>query len=1186
VANESRTLLTNSLPSQDDESFVCNSLGAVDQAGINLVSEQNSPAFSGHKTVEQSSARVSPRNDEDVEVLKHIVNTLRLRKVPGPQLFRARTEFKKKLGKGAEGSVRTTDQSVDEEIKNLELGKVEGSQIERPQWNKFAIKRHGPPESKSPITLKNYLAAAEAEINTLSDLLRGHPNIVQLRGWGLCLDTIESTQNISRPPLDLSPFNLHLPLLILERADGNFKEFLDHVFGSDDGTRIAERSRESRAEEGLSQLRDRPVTKSPSSPLVLGPVPLRQERVSLSGSTLQEEDGDESMTPQKYATVDSDAGEESGDSPHFSIISGMSRYEVLRRLCIDIGHGLQGLHVMKMTHGDLKPRNVLVFGEGPRWTAKLCDFGHSNKFDPSNDSLPYLGTPEWRPHWFGDTIIKHNIATLRAFDLTVYGLLVWSAFRPSRRGEAPNVWAEFPKSDPCVLFDEDLTDMVPPSCMGSVLGSKAAVGRRVSRLVKGTVCANYMQSKAVDETVSDPDTEHHVDERPWEHLYGKMQHATSSLWNIHVPADTVDSTSIANSERNATEVGTKTIPRGTSQAQIRHRLKASVKSRYRTVLFEWWRKRHDRELPQTLSLLTSATFLPVDRPFIPFQDETEKLYRSVGSSLYGSRLLHDSLCRLLKDKSKDPTKVTLLYSLARLRSTAPVPAIWNNIPSRENIVQLALTTMPPLDICALAWLCKGEVGAEDVRNLPAQHSTWEVILGNRSDLNESERLERFLLLMQFGARIEQILGNPLPTEGRRSILSTYLNSCRLATRAFVAKEICQHYEMILPATKPNKPDTTRYYMTAARGSRPKGMTDDCVDIANWTALGSIESDKQEHKATYPFLKLNFEQLLDKQNDTHLALPLPNVRRCKPGPDETTHLLATDNRKLQTHSDLDIAESTTCRRNFGTLETPIQDRHAIVNTKPVDTGLPPPPVKPSLPGWREFGNAFLNELTNSITLKKPTVQLTHLRRIIIGHIGSANVLEIDMADFALPPDSSPSSWEREQACHALRQRIKDRFPLMDDTWFSTECDRDDRDDDDDVLASIKDDVKWDQETQQALYLAFQVKPPDFSAEAFLAKNLNTLLFFIQYPTTTLGLLWELVLSAHDRAGAPITVSYAALHREIRSLDATRKPLLRVLQWAPAVFGRVVVLFLAGVACLLGAAFVVAVTLAVALAFVGL
>ncbi|KAI1157416.1 hypothetical protein F5B18DRAFT_645196 [Nemania serpens] len=82
----------------------------------------------------------------------------------------------------------------------------------------------------------------------------------------------------------------------------------------------------------------------------------------------------------------------------------------------------------------------------------------------------------------------------------------------------------------------------------------------------------------------------------------------------------------------------------------------------------------------------------------------------------------------------------------------------------------------------------------------------------------------------------------------------------------------------------------------------------------------------------------------------------------------------------------------------------------------------------------------------------------------------------------------------------------------------------------------------------------------------------------YPATTLGLLWELVVLLHKKAGDPILVSYEALRREVRSLNVTRMPLLGLLRWAAMVLGRAIVLLLAGLVCLLGAALVVAVVLA--------
>ena len=61
------------------------------------------------------------------------------------------------------------------------------------------------------------LRAAHREIDALCyPPFRNHPNIVKLLGWGLCLDSLES-------PDEDSP---RIPLLILERADCTFAEFL------------------------------------------------------------------------------------------------------------------------------------------------------------------------------------------------------------------------------------------------------------------------------------------------------------------------------------------------------------------------------------------------------------------------------------------------------------------------------------------------------------------------------------------------------------------------------------------------------------------------------------------------------------------------------------------------------------------------------------------------------------------------------------------------------------------------------------------------------------------------------------------------------------------------------------------------------------------------------------------------
>ncbi|KAI0432480.1 hypothetical protein F5Y09DRAFT_301897 [Xylaria sp. FL1042] len=825
-----------------------------------------------------------------------------------------------------------------------------------------------------------------------------------------------------------------------------------------------------------------------------------RDGASISRSTLQGDDDE----PYEYITTEAESQEASSNSMQSWVINGMNRHEILRRLCIDIGHGLKALHDVKMTHGDLKPRNVLIFREGPLWIAKLCDFGLSNLFDSAYDHAPYMGTPNWRPHWFGSLGESHGIATLQEYDLAVYGALLWSVFCPSLRGKAPPISDEYVHSDPCAQFEKHIRDIIPAGCGPSVLGSKAALVRRVDRLVHGTVCASYLKRRELDDGVPEANLKHHLDERPWEHLYSRTVRSSRALWD-HIPV-------IKQSAKN-TEINPSSII-GT---QARRRQKAPAASRYLATHVEEWGGRQRSRLHQIASLGTDTRLLPVEESIAAARHEATTFCQGMTGDLISLRRLHDNLQRLIYDFSTGVTKPELLHNLARLRATEAKSTIWNGIPFRCNIVELALGSTLPINIITMAWLCKGEVGAQEVRSLPPHYSVWKVIL-DPGVLNESERLERFLLLMQSGARIEQMLDGHPNIEESRPILNMYLHSCRLATRAVVANEICRHYEQTLAIIKPKRcqPDATKYYMTAARSCRPKGMSDDPIVISKLTALGNIESDKERHKAAYPFLKLNFEQLLNDENDIYRVRAKGNPSHA---PSETTPLLATNRQELQRSPTLEVNTSNSSRDNSTGVETEIHDREATSFDS-----LLLPTIKP-LPGWSICGNAFINELTGSVTFKRPKVKLTQLRHINIGHIGTESVLEIDMADFLLPVDP-------EEDQQALRQRIKKRFPLFDTAWYSSERsqnifsrDEDDDENDDDVLATLKDDEKWEQEPMEALLSAFKIKPPDFSIEAFLLKNFSTLLFIIKNPTTAFSLLWESVISLHGMAGVVCLLSAA-------------------------------------------------------------
>lgn len=104
-------------------------------------------------------------------------------------------------------------------------------------------------------------------------------------------------------------------------------------------------------------------------------------------------------------------------------ISAMYKY----KLCEDVAGGLDVLHECGIIHGDLKPDNILVYQNGPRYfIAKLADFGLSLEEAISNPDMASLGgTKGWQaPEVAMGQVIdqKFWIHT----DSYSYGLLVWS----------------------------------------------------------------------------------------------------------------------------------------------------------------------------------------------------------------------------------------------------------------------------------------------------------------------------------------------------------------------------------------------------------------------------------------------------------------------------------------------------------------------------------------------------------------------------------------------------------------------------------------------------------------------------------------------------------------------------------------------------------------------------------------
>ena len=731
-----------------------------------------------------------PDNANHVTVLNRLLGTLAANKVPGPQLFRLDAEFSVILGEGGQGNVRAVDDKVAARYSNADK-KV----LSRWPVKLIAIKQHKPryeQEIRPPPSpgnnrskresarqkLNHHLRAAEREVLALSpELWRGSRNIVQLLGWGLCLDTIEDPQSKCCS-------SVQIPLLVLERADMNLAEFLQNVLFPQEALRSTSYADEASAD-CVYTLHQQQINSIPRS----------------AWNWL--------MTGTGFA---------------------VDPYETIRGLCMDIGHGLQDLHANNFTHGDLKPQNVLIFKKGSSWIAKLCDFGcargrldnegnaaeHEESVTANSDtatstepersvtreddatppgkSTPlhkeqYLGTPTWLPPT-DEATAKLDFEGLRKCDLYVYGLVVWSSFCYRGMSLSHNRTVTRVKESLEVLF-----------------GNTNFINTTRSTQLKNSI------SSLLTKTMADRDSR---DPTPWTCLYGPSDRAPDPIPTASENANTpTHSPNIGSSNRV---------------------LSPDMKIAYREKA--WW------ALPATQPSKAPAMDIIPSSPSHSISDsvdmsetssvESLEIMEEDGTGPASSRLIandddfksldvfessrrreelpqvYKDMDQLLEKWSQSPELATL-YCLARFRSRFPLDW-WQQDTPGKNMLERVLQTIPDIDICVLAWLCYGPVGELEVRTLSQTRETWKAVLDS-SPLDESQRLDRFLLLMQFGARVDKNIGGASSSASLTdwyTICSVYFRSCRPETQPTVFQEISRIFQRV--NRLPHIPGATKTFM--------------------------------------------------------------------------------------------------------------------------------------------------------------------------------------------------------------------------------------------------------------------------------------------------------------------------------------------------------------------------------------
>lgn len=104
-------------------------------------------------------------------------------------------------------------------------------------------------------------------------------------------------------------------------------------------------------------------------------------------------------------------------------------------LCHDVLQGLVAIHQEGMYHGDINPKNVLVYQEDETIVAKISDFSHSGMFPmEQGDLVWYQGTKGWQAPEVDHTL-PGSKSDLLALETYSFALVLWSAM--GVKGKSP-----------------------------------------------------------------------------------------------------------------------------------------------------------------------------------------------------------------------------------------------------------------------------------------------------------------------------------------------------------------------------------------------------------------------------------------------------------------------------------------------------------------------------------------------------------------------------------------------------------------------------------------------------------------------------------------------------------------------------------------------------------------------------
>ncbi|KIV99994.1 uncharacterized protein PV09_08351 [Verruconis gallopava] len=125
------------------------------------------------------------------------------------------------------------------------------------------------------------------------------------------------------------------------------------------------------------------------------------------------------------------------EKSYFGDLNGFSKLPVWQdldacdklKICLGIGNALAEMHSCDITHGDIKPHNVLIFKDGDGFTPKLADFGYSHRYIDKTDSCCLPVSRPWQAPGVDGSDKTFTLSQAMAADIYSYALLCAWIFR-------------------------------------------------------------------------------------------------------------------------------------------------------------------------------------------------------------------------------------------------------------------------------------------------------------------------------------------------------------------------------------------------------------------------------------------------------------------------------------------------------------------------------------------------------------------------------------------------------------------------------------------------------------------------------------------------------------------------------------------------------------------------------------